>query len=483
MVGAQRLERDAAQPAPQHRLHRLLALLAVQPLQRVLERGRLEAEVFVAALAGGGAGGVEGQVQSDDAAFLLLRQRGGGADLQRLLAGLGDHPRILSAGEGGQLAKRRQPVGRIQPGRTRGQVDAQHRIGKQLAAGKPVPRGIGSKSPHQHQVRGNPCRRQRRLHHQHAVAAALREDVRGAGSELGAGRSPPHRLRDRGVDLPRRLVGRLPRRLPRQLLRGVALPGAEQRPVGHGEDQLLLSGARADLHPGHDFGLARRVRLRLQRRGVADGEAEALPFALARDGVGRQRQVVRVHLEGCGCEDLVGALGERRLVVAEVEGRGREARQLGTTRRDAAQVVDLHRVARLEARQADALLLRNRLGLQHAAVGLQGPQMEDLRVRGDLRLAELDHALLVEDAGDGVDALDPAAVGEELRGAVVEQAHGARSFGDLGARLGQRGGVAVGPGEEPCALVEGELLAELEIARSEAERGLARVGGALGLAQ
>jgi len=227
------------------------------------------------------------------------------------------------------------------------------------------------------------------------------------------------------------------------------------------------------------------VRLLLQRRHVARGVAEALPVAAAHDRVLGQREVVRVDVEGPGRVHFVGALGERRLVVAEKEGGERVARQLRPARGEAAQVVDLHRIPRLEARQADALLLGDRFGLEDAPVGLQRAQVEDHRVGRQLRLAELGDALLVEHARDGVDALDAAAVGEELGGAVVEQPHRAGALGDrgLGGGLCQRDGVAVGPGEQLRALVGGELLTELQIARRESQRSPARFGGALGLAQ
>ena len=100
-----------------------------------------------------------------------------------------------------------------------------------------------------------------------------------------------------------------------------------------------------------------------------------------------------------------------------------------------------------------------------------------------MRLAELRDAFLVEDASDGVHPLHPAAVGEHLRRAVVQQPDGARPRRRVLGSLHQRFAVAFGPGHEPHAFVEGDLLAQLKVSRGEPERDPPRVRGGLRLSQ
>src|SRR5205823_13931022 len=100
-----------------------------------------------------------------------------------------------------------------------------------------------------------------------------------------------------------------------------------------------------------------------------------------------------------------------------------------------------------------------------------------------LILAELGDSLLVEDPRHGVDALDPAAIREHLHRAEIEQPHRARARRRVPGRLHQRRAVAVAPGEQPHALVERELLADLEVSGSEAERSLPCMGCGLRVAE
>src|SRR5207253_9573708 len=83
----ERVQLHAAQPAAQHRFHRLPALGPVVPLEDVLEARGLETAVLVAALSAGRAALVEGEAQRNRAVVLrgwLLRR----ADALRLLAWL-----------------------------------------------------------------------------------------------------------------------------------------------------------------------------------------------------------------------------------------------------------------------------------------------------------------------------------------------------------------------------------------------------------
>ena len=109
--------------------------------------------------------------------------------------------------------------------------------------------------------------------------------------------------------------------------------------------------------------------------------------------------------------------------------------------------------------------------------------MEDLRVRGNLRFAELRDPLLVEHARHRVHALHSAAVHEHLHSAGVEQPHRAGAGGRFLRALCQRGSVAVAPGEKPHALVERDLLPQLQIAGGKPERCAASVSGGLRIAE
>ena len=110
-------------------------------------------------------------------------------------------------------------------------------------------------------------------------------------------------------------------------------------------------------------------------------------------------------------------------------------------------------------------------------------QVEDLRVRGNLRFAELRDPLLVEHARHRVHALHSAAVHEHLHSAGVEQPHRAGAGRRVLRTLRQRGSVAVAPSEKPHALVESDLLPQLQFAGGQPERCAAGVSGGLRVAE
>ena len=111
--------------------------------------------------------------------------------------------------------------------------------------------------------------------------------------------------------------------------------------------------------------------------------------------------------------------------------------------------------------------------------------MQHERIGRHLRLAEFAHAFLVQHARHGVHAFDAAAVGEDLRRAVIEQSHRARSRrrSGRGLRFRERDRIAIGPRQEPRTLVERQLLPQLQIARNEAQRSPPGLGRTLGLAE
>ena len=146
-LGGERLQRQPVDAATQHRLDRLLALLAVEPLEGVLEAGRFEAMMLVARRSRRAAVGLELQLDGDRAAILLLRQSGGRAQVLRLFARLGQGPRVLPARIDGQLSQRREPVLRIGPEGTLGQIDPQHRIIVELAARESIRSRIDREDP------------------------------------------------------------------------------------------------------------------------------------------------------------------------------------------------------------------------------------------------------------------------------------------------------------------------------------------------
>ncbi len=324
---------------------------------------------------------------------------------------------------------------------------------------------------------------QRSLEHQKPVSAPLREHVRRAELEVVSVRPPPHRLRDRGVDVARGLECAVAQRPLRQLQGRASGPRFQEDPVGQRLHQLLLPRAGPELDPRQRLALRRLVRLRQLGLHVADGIAEPVALALAGHGGGRKLEVVRVQLERARCAHLVGRLAHRRLVVLEEEGSQRVPGQVRPARREPAKVVDLHRVPRLQAREADALLLRDGLGLEDAPVGLDGAQAHDLGVGRDAGLAEFGDALLVEDPCHGVRALDAAAVREHLGRAVIEDPHRARARRRRLGRLQHRGSVAIAPRHDPIALVERDLLPDLQVARDEQQRRAPRLHRRLGLAE
>ena len=312
---------------------------------------------------------------------------------------------------------------------------------------------------------GDLRRSEGRLQYDEAVSATLGEDVRRGRREVGSGRPSAHRIGDEADDLPRRLAGRCFAGLPRQVVARAARAGAQQRPIGDRADEIRLARAVPHLEPRHDFALAGLVRLGRLGRDVAQRLAEGLLGGELLERLGGQTMSIDLERQVCRCADLVGALQHRRLVVAEEESADDEPGHVRTTRPDPAQIVDLDHVADREAGQCRGFLSRNRFGLQGAAVRLDGTQVEDLRVGRNLRLAELRHAALVENARDGVGPFHRAAVRVDLDGALIEEPDRRSALGQLHRRVAREGEpVAVGPGQRRAAAGERDLAAQLQIA-------------------